>query len=102
MAKPTMWTQGDDTFVNGAGSETIDGKNGIDTLVYDGSYLGYQISLKDTGNLKTTVTALDGGAVDELKHVEFLRFDDGVYDIAANQFDAFPAVSISNGQVVEG
>src|SRR5262245_24547857 len=70
---------GNDTFFGGEGNDQIDGGNGIDTAIFSGSYADYSVVFKGTGNNKITVTGADG--TDELKHIEFLKFDDAVVNV---------------------
>jgi hypothetical protein len=73
---------GNDTLKGGKGNDTIDGGNGIDTAVYSGNIANYTIDFKGTGNDKVTVTDNVGtDGTDQLKHVEFLQFNDGIVDI---------------------
>jgi len=74
---------GNDTITGGKGNDSIDGGNGIDTAVYSGSIAEYNISFKGTGNEKVTVSDTVAGrdGTDQLKHVEFLNFADGVVNV---------------------
>lgn len=94
-------TQGDDTFNNTADSDTFNGLQGSDTLVYDGSYYDYEVAVANTGNLKTTVTI--DSVVDNLKWIEWLQFDDGLYDVANRTFvpASLPTLSISDASADE-
>src|ERR1051325_1619777 len=94
-------TQGNDIFINTAGSDTFDGLQGTDTVVYAGyNYANGMVTVSNTGNLKTTVEL--NGIIDNLKWIEFLQFDNGKYDVANRTFIANPTISISDGQAVEG
>jgi hypothetical protein len=62
------------------GNDQIDGGGGIDTAIFDGSVGGYSVAFLGTGNNKITVSGADG--FDQLKHVEFLQFDDAVINAA--------------------
>jgi len=89
MAYPA--TQGDDIFTNTAGSDTFDGLQGTDTVLYNGySYVDGMVTVKDTGNLKTAVDI--NGIIDNLKWVEWLQFDNGRYDVAGTTFVPTPEV----------
>src|SRR3954467_6927512 len=73
---------GNDFITGGKGNDNIDGGNGIDTAVYSGNYADYDISFKDTGNNKITVsdTTANRDGTDQLKNVEILKFADGFVD----------------------
>src|SRR5438128_4214912 len=86
-------TQGNDTFINTPGSEPFDGLQGTDTVLYSGySYSDGVVTVKDTGNLKTTVDL--NGIIDNLKWVEWLQFDNGKYDVANRTFIPYQVISI--------
>src|SRR3954451_11876216 len=73
---------GNDFITGGKGDDDIDGGNGIDTAIYSGNYSDYTITAKGTGNDKVTVqdnVGTDG--TDSLKHVEFLKFNDAIFDV---------------------
>src|SRR3954462_14352522 len=73
---------GSDFITGGKGNDDIDGGNGIDTAVYSGYYADYTIGIKGTGNDKITVTDNVGpDGSDQLKHVEFLKFNDAIFDV---------------------
>lgn len=110
MAKPIQGTQGDDLFIlgtgilgtdkhdrlqgkggdddltGGKGDDDIDGGQGVDTAHYGGSFFDFDIIAKGTGNDKLTVidnNSSDGNeGIDSLKHVEYLQFSDGTYNVA--------------------
>jgi hypothetical protein len=71
---------GDDVITGGMGNDSIDGGGGIDTAVFNGSFGGYSVAFQGTGNNKITVSGADG--FDQLKHVEFLQFDDALINVA--------------------
>jgi RTX calcium-binding nonapeptide repeat (4 copies) len=74
---------GNDTITGGGGNDNIDGGNGIDTAVFSGFINDYLLSFKNTGNDKVTVTDMVGGdGTDQLKHVEFLQFQDATVNVA--------------------
>src|SRR3954471_13572025 len=77
---------GNDYIVGGKGNDNIDGGNGIDTAVYSGNFADYAISAKGTGNDKITVTDSVSGrdGTDQLKHVEFLKFADAIFDVQSD------------------
>src|SRR4051812_1549457 len=74
---------GNDFITGGKGNDNIDGGNGIDTAVYSGNYADYSITAKGTGNDKITVSDSVAGrdGTDQLKHVEFLKFADAIFDV---------------------
>jgi hypothetical protein len=96
--------KGNDTITGGLGNDDIDGGKGIDTAVYAGDYTDYVISHSGhqhdghhhghhhhghghghghrhhhNDDLKVTVAGPDG--TDKLKNVEWLKFDDGLFDV---------------------
>src|SRR3954471_6631742 len=77
---------GNDFITGGKGNDNIDGGDGIDTAVYSGNYVDYAISLKGTGNDKITVSDSHAGrdGTDQLKHVEFLKFNDAIFDVQSD------------------
>jgi hypothetical protein len=77
---------GNDFMTGGKGNDTIDGGNGIDTAIYTGNFADYTIDIKGTGNEKITVSDMVAGrdGTDQLKHVEFLKFTDALFDIQSN------------------
>ncbi len=79
---------GNDVINGGAGNDDIDGGKGIDTTVYQGLYLQYALSFSHTGNLKGTVTDLvaNRDGTDTLKNVEFIQFNDALYDVVNDVF----------------
>ena len=90
---------GDDIFdfTNIGGNDTANGQGGMDTAVFDGRYEDYVISLKDTGNLKTTVSG--GTSTVELKNVETLLFDNATYDVRTRAVQ-ITTVSVSDATAV--
>lgn len=118
MAKPKQGTQngdtifdtsgndrlighnGDDFFFVSGGVDTINGQNGFDTAVFSGAFADFSIVTDNTGNLRTRIA---GSGVDaELKHVERVLFDNGVYDIATGQFTANTVAISGEASVGEG
>src|SRR3954468_7652532 len=77
---------GNDFITGGKGNDNIDGGDGIDTAVYSGNFADYAISAKGTGNDKITVTDSVSGrdGTDQLKHVEFLKFADAIFDVQSD------------------
>lgn len=94
----------DETFSAQSGV-SYNGQGGFDTLVFTGSYDEYAISLKDTGNIKTTVSWEDGTQTLDTKWIEKFVFSDGVYDVATGHFEGnepqLPTVSISDASANE-
>jgi VCBS repeat-containing protein len=70
---------GNDTIFAGLGNDSIDGGKGIDAAVFSGTFDSYSLSFGSSGSLRGTVVGADG--IDQLKHVEFLEFDDAIYDV---------------------
>ena len=90
---------GDDIFdfTTTGGNDTVHGQGGMDTAIFRGRYEDYVVSVKDTGNLKTTVT---GNSSDvELKHVETLLFDNATYDVRTGAVQ-ITTVSVSDSTAV--
>ena len=80
---------GNDWIVGGGGNDDIDGGKGLDTAVYQGRFSEYELTFKANldGKVKDLVAGRDG--TDTLKKVEFLKFSDGIYDIASDTFQVF-------------
>ncbi|TCK98981.1 VCBS repeat-containing protein [Shimia isoporae] len=74
---------GNDTVLGAAGNDTIFGNDGVDTARYEGSIFDYLWSAGTGNTLIVEDTNTDGGdsGTDELKHFEFLEFDDFVYAV---------------------
>jgi hypothetical protein len=78
---------GNDSLRGGLGNDRIDGGRGVDTALFSGNIEDYLISYKPQGqnghgadDRMVTVSGLDG--YDILKNVEWLQFDDALYDVA--------------------
>ena len=91
---------GDDTITGGLGNDVIDGGKGTDIAVFSGDYDDYVITLKRQGHnchgnddFMLTVAGADG--IDKLKSIEWLQFDDAMYNVANGN------VYIVNGMVDE-
>src|SRR3954469_15348502 len=117
MAEPIQGTQAGDTLYGTAandkllghngndvfdltassGSDTVNGQGGTDTAIFAGRLEDYVVGVKDTGNLKTTVSGLTLDA--ELKNVETLWFDNATYDVAT-QSALITTVSIADAVAV--
>jgi len=94
--------KGDDTLRGDDGNDFIDGGSGIDTAGFSGSYDDYTITQMGK---KTNVSGPDGA--DQIKHVEWLQFDDARYDVANSTVyrdDASIDVSAQDplGQMIAG
>src|SRR5947209_8733498 len=92
---------GNDFITGGKGNDNIDGGNGIDTAVYSGNYADYSIVFQGTGNDKVTVSDSHAGrdGTDQLKHVEFLKFNDAIFDVQNDVTHHFGSLS---GNEVQG
>jgi VCBS repeat-containing protein len=85
---------GNDLLTGGAGNDAIDGGAGLfDTAVYSGNYNQYTLTFTPpfplpNPNLQLTVADGTPGrdGTDSLQNVEFLKFADGLYDVANHQF----------------
>lgn len=76
-------SNGNDIITGGAGDDTINGNYGIDTAVYSGLFSQYALAFGHDADLKGTVTDLvaNRDGTDSLRKVEFLQFQDAVYDV---------------------
>lgn len=66
-------TAGNDSFVLGAGINTVDGAAGVDTVVLGGPHSAYTLTQTATSFV---LTANDGSATDTLTNVERVQFSD--------------------------
>ncbi|NHZ41686.1 DUF4214 domain-containing protein [Massilia aquatica] len=73
-------TSGADTFIATKSADLVDGAGGIDTMVYKGKRVDYDI-VKSGAEL-TVYSLVSNDGVDKLRNVEELRFSDSVTDIA--------------------
>lgn len=72
-----------DTFFGGSGSDQIDGGAGNnDVAVFAGNRGDYDITVGDNG-----VTVAKGGDTDNLTNIEYLRFDNGDFNLETETFD---------------
>ena len=72
---------GDDILEGGLGDDLLQGDGGSDTAVYAGSINDYVFAQELDGSIRVTArNGVDG--LDLLKDVEFLQFDDGLFNIA--------------------
>ena len=73
---------GNDFFFANAGSDTIDGGDGIEDVAgFAGNASDYEITFGEDA-----VTVDDGTDVDELINIDFLRFDDGDFNVETEGF----------------
>jgi hemolysin type calcium-binding protein len=107
---------GNDLITGGAGNDTINGGQGTDTAIFAGSYDDHAISWSSpqgrnghgADDLRITVADTVGtNGTDQLSHVEWLRFDDALVDVANNVVyfaDAFVDISAQDppGFVING
>ncbi|MCX7560413.1 DUF4214 domain-containing protein [Sulfitobacter sp. F26204] len=70
---------GNDTIDGGAGNDTIDGGDGIDTAIYSGSQESYTLTLSTSGTTIEDRRAGENGT-DQLSAIEFLDFDNDLFD----------------------
>ncbi len=78
------------------GNDVINGVSGTDTAGYSGSYASYTIS---TSAGTTTVTHNNSGAdgIDTLTNIDFLKFSDFTYDVAAQSTSATSSAGAPTG-----
>ncbi len=72
---------GNDTFTGGTGNDLIRGGNGTDTAIFAGIYASYDITHAPGVVL---INGQDG--TDQALEVEYLKFDDGIYNVATQDF----------------
>jgi hypothetical protein len=71
-----------DTFFGGGGSDKLDGGEGNqDVAVFSGDRADYEITFGDDA-----ITVADESDSDSLTNVEFLRFDDGDFNLGTKKF----------------
>ena len=93
---------GADIFTAGAGSDRVFGGNGSDLAIFSGAMADYTISAKA---YEATVSV--NTDVDSLYQIEFLQFDDGFYNIAAqfglkvDPIAQVDAVSVAENETVQ-
>jgi Ca2+-binding RTX toxin-like protein len=85
---------GNDTITGGSGNDLIYGGSGTDTAIFGGNFASYDIL--DLFGL-VVIKGQDG--TDVVLDVEYLKFDDGSYNVASNVFTptpppALPLVSV--------
>ncbi|KAB0681328.1 beta strand repeat-containing protein [Aureimonas leprariae] len=79
---------GNDTFKGAGSNDALYGGDGNDTAVYDGNYVNYTLSGKPgdvSFQLQGNGTSA-GDGTDLLVNMEFIRFKDGVLDLATGKF----------------
>ncbi|HXO70238.1 MAG TPA: Calx-beta domain-containing protein, partial [Bradyrhizobium sp.] len=84
---------GNDTITGGTGNDLINGGAGTDTAIFAGTYASY-----DLLNLYGLVLINGQDGTDLVLDVEFLKFDNGIYNVATHNFTpntpAQPLVSV--------
>ena len=93
---------GKDLLEGGAGNDKLNGGNGSDLAIFSGAMADYTISAKA---YEATVSV--NTDVDSLYQIEFLQFDDGFYNIAAqfglkvDPIAQVDAVSVAENETVQ-
>jgi hypothetical protein len=102
MSTPVLGSNHVDDTLQASSGTNFNGLQGDDTLVFDGFFADYSISLLNLANLMATITDGSGGVIDS-KQIEYFKFLDGIYDVANEVFTpSIPTISVSDGSVVEG
>jgi Ca2+-binding RTX toxin-like protein len=84
-----------DTFFGGRGSDQMDGGAGnSDVAVFLGNRGDYDITVADDG-----VTVVNDGDTDNLTNTEYLRFDNGDFNLETEKFVPEPKDSAKDGDV---
>jgi hypothetical protein len=81
---------GNDFITGLAGNDKVDGGKGVDTAIFSGDFDDYTLSFKPQGqnghgnddNMVTVTDMVGTDGVDQLKNVEWLKFDDLSYNVA--------------------
>lgn len=68
--------RGDDRIIGGAGNDIINGGQGIDTIVVNGNFADYAISVVDGAYQIAHISGGRGNGVDLFSNVEFIQFND--------------------------
>ncbi len=89
---------GDDLVKTGLGTDFADGGRGIDTAQFDGDRSDYRIT---SFFGFTFVTDLRNGETDTLKSFEFLKFDDGLFDINGDPVASDPEAVDDEASTIE-
>lgn len=89
---------GDDLVKTGLGRDFADGGRGIDTAQFDGDSSDYRIT---SFFGLTFVTDLRNGETDTLIRFEFLKFDDGLFDINGNPVATDPEAVDDEASTIE-
>lgn len=76
-----MGGAGNDIITAGGGNDTIDGGDDIDTAVFSGDMLSYEIRQKDDGDLLIIDRRPGGDGVNIVRNIERLRFADGTINL---------------------
>lgn len=78
----------DDRFYGGKGDDNITGGTGTNTAVYDGAYTHFTIV--DYGSYITIQDNVGLEGRDQFSEAHYVEFIDGIYDVSAGVFNAFP------------
>jgi hypothetical protein len=85
-ATPTLvGTAGNENFTmrSGGGNHAV-GNGGVDTALYDGAYVNYQI--KSDGAKIFVITNKSFSTLDTLEGITFIKFLDGTYNTTTGSF----------------
>ena len=88
-------TNNNDSFTSGSGNDSINGADGIDTVLYSGAHTNYTFARTATGVTVTDKTGANG--TDTLQNVERIKFSDG-----GLAFDTGPTQSAGETQLLLG
>lgn len=78
---------GDNLLLVGRGDNVIDGAGGVNTVQFTGAFSDYDITLlADTLTVNDQRGSALGDGVNTLSNIAYLRFADGRYDLATEQF----------------
>ena len=86
-------TNNNDSFASGSGNDSINGADGIDTVLYSGAHTNYTFARTATGVTVTDKTGANG--TDTLQNVERIKFSDG-----GLAFDTGPTQSAGETQLL--
>ena len=70
--------------ITNIGGNNVVGNGGVDTVVYAGSYLSYQI--KSSGSETLVTEGNNISSLDELRGITSIKFSDGTYNVATATF----------------
>ena len=74
---------------SGGGNHAV-GNGGVDTALYDGNYVNYQI--KSDGAKIFVITNKSFSTLDTLEGITFIRFLDGTYNTTTGKFSEAPNI----------